>query len=86
MKELIAWTHRASNDFVKKHRNAIDVLANRLMTDRDVYLEEVEGILEESARVAYPGYVTFRENKGLLTFNSSVLATTEDEVLTTTSQ
>ena len=86
LKELIAWTHRASNDFVKKHRNAIDVLANRLMTDRDVYLEEIEGILEESARVAYPGYVTFRENKGLLTFNSSVLATTEDEVLTTTGQ
>jgi len=85
LKYLVSWARDESSDFVKVHRNAIGVLASRLLEDRDVYVDEIERILEESAVREFPGHATFnqggRGKAGRLTFNSGALATKKEHLL-----
>ena len=85
LKYLVSWARDESSDFVKVHRNAIGVLASRLLEDRDVYVDEIERILEESAVREFPGHATFnqggRGKAGRLTFNSGALATKKVHLL-----
>ena len=81
----MSWARDESSDFVKVHRNAIGVLASRLLEDRDVYVDEIERILEDSAVREFPGHATLnpggRGKAGRLTFNSGARATKKAHLL-----